>query len=642
MGIIFACPEGSGTREEASLVTGRRLAIILHDLVVVAAAWLLVYLIRFDFNITASGWASFRQSLPIVIAVQGVLLWYFGLSRGIWRFASIPDLWNITRTAVLGTLAIALSLFLFNRLQGVPRTVLAAYPLCLILLLGGPRLIYRVWRDYGLGLFGTGNSKRVVILGAGRAGEMLARDMRRDASYEPVAFFDDARILQGSKVHGVPVIGSIDRLPDYVGRLRVDLVIIAMPSATNAEMRRIVEICEQCGIPFRTLPRLHDLSSERPTMSELREVNIEDLLGRDPIILEWTRIAEGIVGKTVLVSGAGGSIGSELCRQIARLRPAVLVLFENNEYNLFHIENELRARYPELTLHAFLGDVRDRASVHRAFERYRPEITFHAAAYKHVPMLEFNIREAVRNNILGTRMMAQAADQYGCGAFVMISTDKAVKPTNVMGASKRIAEIWCQALARRSSTRFITVRFGNVLGSAGSVVPIFREQILKGGPVTVTHPNMMRYFMTIPEASQLILQAATMGRGGEIFVLDMGEPVSITYLAEQMIRLSGKRPHVDIPIVYTGLRPGEKLFEELFYDGEQRIATGHRKILLARFADVDWDELNVAMKELEAAADSWDEEGMRAVLERLVPGLAAKPEPQTADNVIAFERARKA
>jgi FlaA1/EpsC-like NDP-sugar epimerase len=465
--------------------------------------------------------------------------------------------------------------------------------------------------------------------------------MRRDASYEPVAFFDDARALQGSKVHGVPVIGSIDRLPDYVGRLRVDLVIIAMPSATNAEMRRIVEICEQCKVPFRTLPRFHDLASAQPTLSELREVNIEDLLGRDPVILEWTRIAEGILGKTVLVSGAGGSIGSELCRQIARLRPAAMVLFESNEYNLFHIENELRARYPELTLHAFLGDVRDRESVFRAFEQYRPEIAFHAAAYKHVPMLESNVREAVRNNILGTRLMAKAAHQHGCGTFVMISTDKAVNPTNVMGASKRIAEIWCQALARRSGTRFITVRFGNVLGSAGSVVPIFREQILKGGPVTVTHPDMMRYFMTIPEASQLILQAATMGRGGEIFVLDMGEPVSITYLAEQMIRLSGKRPHIDIPIVYTGLRPGEKLFEELFYDGEQQIATGHRKILLARFADVDWDDLNAAMTDLEAAAETWDEDVMRAVLERLVPALAAKAEPP-ADNVVAFERARKA
>lgn len=623
------------------MASSRRVAIILHDLASVAAAWLLVYLIRYDFNIPAQGWTSFTQSLPIVIVVQGVMLWYFGLARGIWRFASIPDLWNILRAAVLGALVIALSLFLFNRLHGVPRTVLAAYPLCLIMLLGGPRLVYRMWRDYGLSLFGSTGSKRVVILGAGRAGEMLARDMRRDEVYEPVAFLDDARSLQGSKVHGVPVAGSIDRLPDLAARLGADLVIIAMPSATNAEMRRIVEICEHCRIPFRTLPRFHDLATREPSLSELREVNIEDLLGRDPVILEWTRIAEGVLGRTVLVSGAGGSIGSELCRQIARLKPAALVLFESNEYNLFHIEKELREAHPELILHAFLGDVRDRGSVEHAFERYRPEMAFHAAAYKHVPMLEFNVREAVRNNVLGTRLMAQAADRHGCRTFVMISTDKAVKPTNVMGASKRVAEIWCQALSRRSSTRFITVRFGNVLGSAGSVVPIFREQILKGGPVTVTHPDMMRYFMTIPEASQLILQAATMGRGGEIFVLDMGEPVSITYLAEQMIRLSGKRPHQDIPITYTGLRPGEKLYEELFYDGEQQIATSHRKILLARFADIDWVELGMAMTELEAGAEAWDEDVMLGVLKRLVPELGAAAEP-VADNVVAFDRARKA
>ena len=620
----------------------RRIAIVAHDIVVVAAAWFLVFLARFDFSIPPSGWTSFWHSLPFVLLGQGIVLWYFGLYRGIWRFASILDLWNIVRAAVLGALTIALLLFLFNRLQGVPRTVLAAYPVCLILLLGGPRLIYRIWREYGLGLLSHANSKRVLILGAGRAGEMLARDMRRDAIYEPVGFLDDQRGLQGSKVHGVPVIGSIDQLSQVVAELKVDLIIIAMPSASNADMRRIVEICEHCRVPFRTLPRLHDLTSHEPTVSELREVNIEDLLGRDPVILDWRRIGEGILGRAVLVSGAGGSIGSELCRQIARLKPAALVLFESNEYNLFHVESELRSKYPDLVLHAFLGDVRDRGAVSRVFEKYNPDIVFHAAAYKHVPMLEFNVREAVRNNILGTRAMAQAADHHGCRTFVMISTDKAVNPANVMGATKRVAEMCCQLLSRRSATRFITVRFGNVLGSAGSVVPVFQEQIRAGGPVTVTHPDITRYFMTIPEAAQLIMQSAVMGEGGETFVLDMGEPVRIAYLAEQMIRLSGKTPGKDIPIVYTMLRPGEKLSEELFHQEEQQVLTSHNKIILARSPETDRPGFQDDMRALEEAVEIYDEAAIGYLMEKLVPQIANRRPSPSPSKVVPIELAKKA
>lgn len=625
---------------ERNLAIKRRAAIVAHDITVVAAAWFLVYLARFDLSIPPQGWSSFWQSLPIVLLGQGVVLWYFGLYRGIWRYASILDLWNIVRAAVLGALTIALLLFLFNRLQGVPRTVLAAYPICLILLLGAPRLIYRMWREYGLGMLTHANSKRVLILGAGRAGEMLARDMRRDAMYDPVAFLDDERALRGSKVHGVPVLGSIDKLGTIAAELKVDLVIIAMPSASNADMRRIVEICERAGVPFRTLPRFHDLASREPTVSELREVNIEDLLGRDPVILDWRRIGEGILGRTVLVSGAGGSIGSELCRQIARLRPAALVMYECNECNLFYMEGELRAKYPDLVLHSFLGDVRDEIAVERAFEKYRPDTVFHAAAYKHVPMLEFNVREAVSNNVVGTRIMAEAADRFGSGTFVMISTDKAVNPTNVMGATKRMAELCCRLLSRRSSTRFITVRFGNVLGSAGSVVPIFQEQIRTGGPVTVTHPEISRYFMTIPEAAQLIMQAAVMGEGGETFVLDMGEPVRIAYLAEQMIRLSGKTPGKDIKIVQTALRPGEKLHEELFYEHEEQVVTSHNKILLARSDEPRVASFADELDALEEAAERYDEAAIRQILDRVIP-QGARPDA-AAQKVIPIEAAKKA
>jgi FlaA1/EpsC-like NDP-sugar epimerase len=629
------------TAQGGLLASRRRIGIITHDISIIAVAWLLAYLIRYDFHMTPASWEAFWRTLPVVMTIQALIFWRFGLYRGLWRFASVPDLWNIIRAAFLGILIAAVSLYLYNRLQGVPRTVIGIYPFLLVLLLGTPRLIYRMWREHGLGLMNHANSKRVLIIGAGRSGEMLARDMRRDALYAPIGFLDDQDTLKGSNVHGIPVLGMIDRLPDIAERLRPDLVIIAMPSATNAEMRRVVGICERAGVQFRTLPRLQDLASGEPLVSELREVNIEDLLGRDPVVLDWPSISDGLIGRTVLVSGAGGSIGSELCRQIARLRPAALVLFENNEFNLFRIETELRAKHPSLALHASLGDVRDRISVAQVFEKFRPEIVFHAAAYKHVPMLEFQASEAVRNNVFGTQVVAQAADRFGCATFVMISTDKAVNPTNVMGATKRIAEVYCQSLSRLSKTRFITVRFGNVLGSTGSVVPLFQEQIRMGGPVTVTHPEITRYFMTTSEAAQLIMQAAVMGQGGEIFVLDMGEPVPITYLAEQMIRLSGKIPNKDIPIVYTSLRPGEKLVEELFYDDEQRIRTGHSKILLAHGLELNREMFTEDLRALEEAGENHDEKGVRSLLKKIVPALETRdPVKAEIGKVVALNRSK--
>lgn len=619
------------------MINKRRIGIITHDICVIAAAWLLAYLFRFDFHLTSLQWQAFWQTLPLLLVVQGLIFWRFGLYRGVWRFASLPDLWNIVRAAFLGILIVAVALYLYNRLEGVPRTVVGTYPFFLILLLSTPRLIYRMWREHGLGLLNTADSQQVLILGAGRAGETLARDMCRDAAYAPVGFLDDHPALKGSNIHGIPILGRIDDLPAIAQKQHPDLVIIAMPSATNAEMRRVVDVCERAGIEFRTLPRLQDLATGEPQVSELREVSIEDLLGRDPVVLDWRRISEGVIGRSVLVSGAGGSIGSELCRQIARLKPGALVLFENNEFNLFRIESELRARFPAMALHGCLGDVRERASVDRAFERYKPDLVFHAAAYKHVPMLEFQVCEAVRNNVIGTRVVAEAADRHGCTTFVMISTDKAVNPTNVMGATKRVAELYCQSLSERSQTCFITVRFGNVLGSAGSVVPLFQEQIRHGGPVTVTHPEISRYFMTTSEASQLILQAAVMGEGGEIFVLDMGEPVLISYLAEQMIRLSGKRPVRDIEIVYTSLRPGEKLSEELFYDYEERISTGHNKILQARSQCVDREAFAGDLRTLEEAGVYNDDKGVRNLLRKLVPALVRHDKPAT-DNVVALNR----
>lgn len=619
----------------------RRIAIVLHDISVVFVAWGLAYLIRHNFSLESLESLAFLQSMLVVAVFQGLVLWWSGLYRGLWRFASIPDLWNILRAAVVGGLAVSLALFLFNRLDGVPRSTLALYPMFLIFLLGASRMMYRVWKDRSLNnLRVLHECKRILILGAGRAGEMLARDMRRDTECMVVGFLDDNPQLKGAKVHGLPVFGAIDQVARVVDDMAVDIIVIALPSANNAQVRRVVELCEQAGVPFRILPRMQDLVSGMVSVKDLREVAIDDLLGREPVSLDWPSISEGLSGKNVLVSGAGGSIGSELCRQIARLGPASLVLFERGEFNLYSIEMELRRDYPNLVLHACLGDICDKPSVEHVLSRHRPEIIFHAAAYKHVPMLQTQSREGVRNNVLGTKTLALAADKYGCAIFVMISTDKAVNPTNVMGASKRVAEIFCQMLDQRSSTRYITVRFGNVLGSAGSVVPLFQKQIAAGGPVTVTHPDITRYFMTIPEACQLIMQAGAAGRGGEIFVLDMGEPVKIHYLAEQMIRLSGKTPGKDIQIVHTGLRPGEKLYEELFYDQEDLTGTGHDKILLARSREVDWRYLNETIDNMEQACRDYDEAQILPLLKNLVPEMGESPVPADVSNVVEFKRGR--
>lgn len=620
-----------------------RIVVILHDVAAVAAAWVLAFFIRYNFSIDASVLNAVLVTLPIVVLSQSAVLWTFRLYRSLWRFASIPDLWNIIRAAVVGTLLAMAALFLFNRLQGLPRSVFVVYPMLVVVLLGAPRLIYRMWKDHGLNPRRFTGFKSVLIVGAGRAGEMLARDMKRDGDYQPVGFLDDNPKLKGSRIHGLPVLGQVAALENVVGKSGVDVIVIAMPSASSEQMQRIVEVCERVKIPFRTLPKLDDLVAGDSTLNALREVKIEDLLGREPVSLDWKQISEGLLGKTVLVSGGGGSIGSELCRQIGRLGPQRLVIFDQSEFNLYTIEMELRQQFPSLPLMCLIGDVCDSVTVEHVFSTYRPDVVFHAAAYKHVPLLQSQIREAIHNNVLGTRNLALAADKFGVKTFVMISTDKAVNPANIMGGTKRIAELFCQGLNRNSSTHFITVRFGNVLGSAGSVVPLFQKQIQSGGPVTVTHPDITRYFMTIPEACQLIMQAAAMGKGGEIFVLDMGSPVRISYLAEQMIRLTGKVPGRDIEIVYTGLRPGEKLYEELFYDQENLAPTWHEKIMLAQSSETDWNVLRAQLERVEAACAEYDESTLSTIVRELVPGMHDRePDQPTTipSNVIPLRKSQ--
>ncbi len=595
-----------------------RSLIFLHDLLMVVLAWLGAYWLRFNLGIPPQKYVNAAlDALPIVVVIQAIVFSRLGLYRGVWRFASVPDLIRIAKAVLLGVLLIAVTLHLYTRLLWVPRSVLPLYVLLLGLFLSGPRLIYRMWKDQGVMIK---EGQRALVVGAGRAAELLVRDLMREraAQFYPLVLVDDDPGKKGSEIHGVRVRGACEKIPELVAAFDIEIVLIALPSASDREMRRIVGILEEAGVPFLTLPSVQNMLSDQ-MFGNLREVSIEDLLGRTPIMLERSVVRETVTGSRILVTGGGGSIGSELCRQIARYAPAGLTIFEQCEFNLYRIEQTLRKEWPDLSLNAVLGDVTDLSAVRDVVMTAKPDVVFHAAAYKHVPLLQGQVRQAVRNNVLGTRMMAEAALEFGVKEFVLISTDKAVRPTNVMGATKRAAEKLVQGLNNLGGTRFITVRFGNVLDSAGSVVPLFREQIRVGGPVTVTHPEVTRYFMTIPEACQLILQAAAVGQGGEIFVLDMGEPILIRYLAEQMIRLSGKRVGQDVAIKFVGLRPGEKLTEELFLEDEKPMPTPHAKLLLARSVTQNVDEIRLRIKGFELAIADFDEKKLLNSLRELVP-----------------------
>lgn len=601
-----------------------RTLIFTHDLFMVILAWLGAYWFRFNLMLPPDKYVhAALDAIPLVLLIQGLVFTQFGLYRGVWRFASLPDLVRISKAAVFGILLIAASLYLVTRLQSVPRSVLPLYVMLLILFLSGPRLIYRMWKDQGMPL---ASGQRTLVIGAGRAAELLVRDLLRvrDSRFVPVALVDDSPQKRGSEIHGVRVRGNCEEIPALVGRLGIEAILIAVPSATDKAMRRIVEICEATQIPFLTLPSVQGMLSGQ-MFSNLREVSIEDLLGRTPVQLDRVPVRAQIRDARVLVTGGGGSIGSELCRQIARLSPGELIIYEQCEFNLYRIEQSLQRDFPGLKLRVLLGDVTDRMAVERMLTDTRPQLIFHAAAYKHVPLLQAQVRQAVRNNVIGTRVMAQAALAAGVDRFVLISTDKAVHPTNVMGATKRAAEKLVQSLNGVGVTRYITVRFGNVLDSAGSVVPLFREQIRAGGPVTVTDPEVTRYFMTIPEACQLIMQAATVGQGGEIFVLDMGEPIKISYLAEQMIRLSGKRLGQEIQIQYVGLRPGEKLTEELFLEDERPMPTPHEKLFLAHSVVLDYQDVLQQIDGLDASSRKFDEKTLLEQLQGLVPEFIEAP-----------------
>ncbi|MEE4330870.1 MAG: nucleoside-diphosphate sugar epimerase/dehydratase [Wenzhouxiangella sp.] len=615
--------------ERRPMVLNLRVLVILHDVCMIIAAWTAARLgTLWLLGESPLGWQQLAIELNLVLIVQGFLQWRAGLYRGVWRFASLPDLSNLVRAAVLGAVAGAAVLLVLDAAVELIVLTVWIFPVLLLLLLGLPRLTYRVFKDMRLEVHRRRVTQRTLIIGAGRSGRLLLPELKRRGGYDIVCFLDDSRRLRNTEIKGVPVLGAVERLPRVVREAAIDLVVIAVPSATNQQMQRIVEICERAEVDFKTLPTLKELGNSFTRFDDLKPVAIDDLLGRDPVSLNWDAIRGGLAGRRVLVTGGGGSIGAELCRQIARLDPAALVVMDNSEYNLYRVDYRLRGEFRDLVVESVLGDIGDTAAVDHVMERVKPQVVFHAAAYKHLPMLQNQVREAFRNNVMGTRRVADAADRHGVETFVLISTDKAVNPSNVMGATKRVAELYCQHLNRSSETRFITVRFGNVLNSTGSVVPLFNEQIRRGGPVTVTHPEITRYFMTIAEAGQLILQAGVLGEGGEVFVLDMGEPVRISYLAEQLIRLAGKEPGRDIEIVYTGLRPGEKLFEELFHAHESYAKTAHEKIFLTRSPNVNLDWIIERLHQAELAVRRYDHVGLRRILLELVPELGRVPPRQ--------------
>lgn len=605
-----------------------RWAAFAHDFLSIPIAWLGAYWLRFNLSdIPEEILSEALVALPWVIGLQTIAFWMFGLYRGVWRFASLPDLTRIIKAIIVGSLMALLGVFLISRLENFPRSVIPLYSILLLLLLGGSRFLYRWSKDKRYFLDG---GKRVLIVGAGRAGESLVRDLLRDLknSYIPVAFVDDHDKKQGTELHGIRVVGTCKDIPLIADHYAVDMILIALPSVNASVMRRIMALCESTQKPVRTLPGVNDLVSGNVSVKNLREISLEDLLGRDPVTLNWTAIHEALTDKIVLISGGGGSIGSELCRQVIKLDPQLLIIVDNSEYNLFCVQQELANKFTNTfaQIHFHLIDLCDAQAIQKVVARYRPHLIFHAAAYKHVPLLEPQARVAAKNNILGTMILAQTAILNQVEKFVMVSTDKAVNPTNVMGATKRVAELVCQHFNQEQITRFITVRFGNVLGSRGSVVETFTRQLEGGGPLTVTHPEVTRYFMTVQEASQLILQALAIGEGGELFVLDMGEPVKIRYMAEQMIRLAGKRSGEDIKIEYVGLRPGEKLFEEIFHTREQHAPTSHNKILKAHPRVVDHFKFKKNLSALHVAVNACNEEEVYRIIREMVPELSSGPQ----------------
>jgi len=620
----------------AQLTNPRFYLILGSDLALFVLAHVGAYLIRFEFHISTYELGNMIQTLPLIVLFKGGVFVTFGIYRGMWRYVSMKDMWNLFRAVVFSSFVIFVIIVFIHRFIGMSRGVFVIDCGLTFLFTGGLRMVIRtIYHKHLFAKNGSssglekGKKTPALIMGAGDAGEKALREVleNRQLPYEVFGFVDDDPGKKGRTIHGKYVLGNLELLPEIAEAKGVEELLIAIPSATGPQMRRIVEACEDTNLRFKTLPGMGEIIDGKISIKTLRDVDYQDLLGRRSVKMNREEIGGYLKDKRVLITGAGGSIGSELCRQIASFHPELLLFLDVSETNLYEIEMEFEHRFSYLRNVTVLGSIQNLSIIDKVFDRYQPQVIFHAAAYKHVPMLERHPWQAVQNNIRGTQVVMELAQSYGSERFVFVSTDKAVKPTSVMGASKRVGELQLQSFPKQSGL-MMSVRFGNVVASSGSVIPLFRKQIARGGPVTVTHPEVMRYFMTIPEACQLILQAGAVGKGGEVFVLDMGTPIRIQDMARDLIRLSGKEPEKDIEIVFTGLRPGEKLYEELMTEGEGICPTDHKEILVLQH-DGSWNGhgsqekfrewLQQGIEELYGLAAAYDGEGIKKKLKQLVP-----------------------
>ena len=591
-----------------------RLAVVLHDLFMIWLAWMLGFAIRYSIWPESPPLEWWSLELAAVLVIQGGVCFAFNMYRGLWRFASVPDLMNLVKSAIGGTLLIALFFFIFNRLQGIPRSVLLMYPVFLVLLWGGPRITYRMWKDKYFNLSDQ-NNPRVLLIGAGHMADLFIRNAASSHSCQVVGIIDDSKAFKGTQLRGIKIQSGLKKIAALVEDMAVDLVVIAKQKPEAELIKHVVDALAASDCTIRVAPDPDDYDNQLINVSQLQPITIEDLLGREKVELDWARVANYIKNKSVLVTGGGGSIGSELCRQLARIGVSKLSIVDHSEYNLYAIDKELNS--DQMVIHSHLCDVTNQAHLYHIFKQTNPDVVFHAAAYKHVPLLETHACEGYLNNVIGTQNVADCCADFGVEKMVLISTDKAVNPHSVMGATKRLAEKYCQYKNQLCDTEYLTVRFGNVLGSAGSVVPLFEQQIAAGGPVTVTHEKMERYFMTIEEACQLILQSLVLGEDNEILVLDMGSPVKIKSLAERMIALSGKGKNIKIEI--TGLRSGEKLYEELHYDVESLERTAVSKISAVRRSPRQYDQLPQMIKKGHQAALKFQQDQLKKLLAQSVP-----------------------
>lgn len=599
----------------------RRFLLIIIDLFVLAAAGFMALLTRFEFvwsDVTPEFISAFIEILPIHLVMGIAIFWVFHLYHSLWQFAGAKELISICVACIVLSVADMLLVWAFG--SYLPRSY---YPLSAIYSMSGVgviRLCYRYMRTWNREIHANkqAKTKNIMVIGAGDAGKILIKEIQGSEYIEGIVrcVIDDDKSKKGCYIHGVRIVGDRYSIPENVEKYQINQIIVAMPSQSRKTIKDVLDICKETGCEMKTLPGIYQLVNNEVQVSNLRDVEINDLLGREPIVIDDAGISEYLRGKTILVTGGGGSIGSELCRQIASRNPEKLIIFDIYENNAYDIQQELRRKYPDLNLIVLIGSVRSSQRLNEVFAAYRPDIVYHAAAHKHVPLMEDSPEEAIKNNVMGTLQTVQAADRYGAKRFVLISTDKAVNPTNIMGASKRLCEMIVQMYNHQSKTEFVAVRFGNVLGSNGSVIPLFKNQIKNGGPVTVTHPDIIRYFMTIPEAVSLVLQAGAFAKGGEIFVLDMGEPVKILNLANNLIQLSGLKPGEDIEIVFTGLRPGEKLYEELLMDEEGLQETENQLIHIGKPIEFDEKQFTTELSELIEAAKAGN-----ANIKKMVQGI---------------------